>query len=167
MSYHEAMRRLAWDEGASDRSFYYEDDGGVGGGCPDCESPDCTGDCEDAGDDVDLDDEGRLRQRITDAMPEGDPEAYMASGQELLDELLAKPDRTKLKLILDKEVEELRALLGDISDIDLEGMKNTALAAFDAAAEKAGPSRGAVMAAIAAIKAAAGRALGLGRGSAR
>jgi len=162
MSYHDAMRKLAWDDG------YGEE-------CPDC--GELTDDCEcvddgfDAHDDRDAhdadesdgyddSDEGRLRQKITDAMPEGDPEAYMSSGQELLDELLANPDRTKLGLILDKEIEELNALLGDTSDIDLEGLKDAALAAFDTAAEKSGPSRGAVMAALAAIKSAAGRALG-------
>lgn len=154
MSYHDAMMKLAWDDG------YGEE-------CSDC--GELEGDCvcgiddvDDGPDDFDDSDEGRLRQKITDAMPEGDPEAYMASGQELLDELLANPDRTKLELILDKEIAELNALLGDraTSDIDLEGLKNTALAAFDSAAEKSGPSRGAVAAALAAIKSAAGKALG-------
>lgn len=165
MSYHDAMGKLAWDDG------YGEE-------CSDCNE--LVDDCEcgidtdfapdpDVGGSDDYDDsgEGLLRQRITDAMPEGDPEAYMASGQELLNELLANPDRTKLELILDKEIEELTALLGDTSDIDLEELKNTALAAFDAASEKSGPSRGAIMAALAAIKLSAGRALralGLGGG---
>lgn len=158
MSYHNAMRKLAWDDG----------DDGYGEECSDCRESvdDCT--CVDDNfdsDDVDAYDhndseEGRLRQKITDAMPEGDPEAYMASGQELLNELLANPDRTKLELILDKEIEELNALLGDASDIDLEGLKGDALAAFDAAAEGSGPNRGAIMAALAAIKSAAGKALG-------
>lgn len=157
MSYHETMRRLAWDDG------YGEE-------CSDCGATvdDCECGLDDDGIDSDgLDDDGfdddsdvdRLRHRITDAMPQGDPDAYMASGRELLDELLANPDRTKLELILDKEIDELNALLGDTGDIDLEGLKNTALAAFDAAAEAAGPNRGAIMAALAAIKSAGGRAL--------
>lgn len=170
MSYHDAMRKLA-----NGMDVY------APGDCDHCDDPDCTGcpwpggyeddpGCDDPacdsldGMDDDDSDEGRLRQRITDAMPEGDPEAYMASGQELLQELLANPDRDKLALILDKEIEELRALLGDIDDIDLEGLKDAALSAFDAAAETAGPSRGAVMAALAAIReggAKALRALGL------
>ena len=158
MSYHEAMRRLAWDDG------YDEECSECGAFVDDCECGlNDDGIDPDVLDDDGLDDdsdEGRLRQHITDAMPEGDPEAYMASGKELLDELLANPDRTKLELILDKEIAELTALLGDTSDIDLEGLKNTALAAFDAAAERAGPNRGAIMAAIAALKSSVGRALG-------
>jgi len=156
MSYHDATRRIA-DEFDGDYEDYdnpYMSDDV----CPDCGCEDCE--CAVDSDGYDDSDEGRLRQKITDAMPEGDPEAYMASGQELLDELLANPDRTKLGLILDKEIEELNALLGDTSDIDLESLKDAALAAFDAAAEKSGPSKGAVMAALAAIKSAAGRALG-------
>lgn len=174
MSYHNAMKKLAEGTGAY-----------APGDCDHCDSPDCTGcpwpggyqecscgdpDCDDPAcdlanqddvvDDCDDSDEGRLRQRITDAMPEGDPEAYMASGQDLLNELLANPDRTKLEMILDKEIEELSALLGDTSDIDLEELKSAALAAFDAAAERDGPNRGAIMAALAAIKSAAGTALG-------
>lgn len=157
MSYHDAMGKLAWDDG------YGEECSDCGALVDDCE---CIDDIDSGGadydpdDDVDDSDEGRLREKITDAMPEGDSEAYMASGQELLSELLANPDRTKLELILDKEIEELTALLGDMGDIDLDEMKNTALAAFDMASEKSGPNRGAIMAAFAAIKSAAGRALG-------
>lgn len=162
MSYHDAMGKLAWDDG------YGEECSDCGALVDDCEcidvddsddNIDSGGADYDPDDDVDDSDEGRLREKITDAMPEGDPEAYMASGQELLNELLANPDRTKLELILDKEIEELTALLGDMGNIDLDEMKNTALAAFDTASEKSGPNRGAIMAAFAAIKSAAGRAL--------
>ncbi len=149
MSYHKAMRRLAHGEGDGmhddDTDAYGMD--AYDGGMYEHEE-------EEPGD------EGELRRRITDAMPDGDPEAYMASGQGLLDELLANPDRDKLSLILDKEIEELQAMLGDTGDIDLGGLKDAAMSAFDAAAEAGGSSRGAVMAALAAIKSAAGRALG-------
>jgi len=156
MSYHDAMKRLAWN--GDDRPLF-----GGGGLDDDLDNgpDDDLDDTDDTLDDVDdLDDVGRLRERITDAMPEGDPEAYMASGQDLLDELLANPDRAKLSLILDKEIEELTALLGgDTGDIDLASLKETAMQAFDAAAKTAGPSRGAVLSALAAIKDGAARAL--------
>lgn len=176
MSYYDAMRKLAqddpWPTWAEQVSGAPAPDGSLDDDpddeeCPTCGLDGCEG-CDDAepddmyDDEGDFDDsnEGRLRQRITDAMPEGDPEAYMASGQDLLNELLANPDRTKLELILDKEIEELSALLGDTSDIDLEELKSAALAAFDVAAERDGPNKGAIMAALAAIKSAAGSALG-------
>lgn len=162
MSYHDAMKRLAWN-GDDDRPLF---GGGDRGDYLDGDLDDGSGDDGDLDDgssgpdDDDLDDVGRLRERITDAMPEGDPEAYMASGQELLDELLAHPDREKLSLILDKEIEELIALLGgDMGGIDLAMLKETAMQAFDDAAKSAGPSRGAVLSALAAIREGGAKAL--------
>lgn len=76
MSYHDAMKRLAWNG---------DDDRPLGGGHDLDDDLDDGPDLDDA-DDLDdgpddLDDVGRLRERITEAMPEGDPEAYMVSGQ--------------------------------------------------------------------------------------
>lgn len=107
-----------------------------------------------------LDEAGRLREQITETIgDEGQAEEYMGSGQEMLDDLLANPDPTKLSAILDSEIDELRNLLPD-TDIDFDLLKTEAMKAYEDAVGAGEEPRGAVMKAMLAIKNALARLVG-------